>query len=294
MTLFFKPNPQDPAFTQSTKLTKALSILCTAGMLNVITLPAQAAAANDKAKAAFADKQSLVGNNAYDKLVNLTAKYELEQASYQQQRQETLSGRSIYQKTIDGITSLFTDNSEVIDVVDPELLQHTKTKLLDLQVRMNTEQKNIIAQLSAQTKHMQQGGFDKQDFIDQRDLLAEVNARHQTLNKLFEQLSTSTTESQSLDAISAINTQIQEWQPKQQQTDVENLPWGMPDSDVRQPIVSEADSAVLRKANYDAKRQPYSAVHQWRDTEYRFGQMLLNQTAINTDFSKIAGLAGLV
>lgn len=139
MTLFFKPNPQDPAFTQATKLTKALSILCTAGMLNAITLPAQAAAANDKIKAELEAKQSLIGNDAYDKLVNLIAKYQLEQANYQQQRQETLSGRSIYQKTIDGITSLFTDNSEVIDVVDPELLQHTKTKLLDLQTRMNTE-----------------------------------------------------------------------------------------------------------------------------------------------------------
>lgn len=292
MTLFFKPNPQDPAFTQSTKLTKALSILCTAGMLNVITLPAQAAATNDKIKADLAAKQSLVGNDAYDKLVNLTAKYQLEQANYQEQRQEMLAGRSIYKKTIDGITSLFTDDSEVIETVDPELLKDAKSQVLSLQARMNNEQKNLIAQLSAQTRHMQQGNFDKQDFIDQRDLINEINARHQTLNGLFKQLSASTTESQSLDAISAINTQIQEWQPKQQQTDVENLPWGMPDSDVRKPIVSEADSVVLRKANYNAERQPYSAVHQWRDTEYRFGQMLLGQTAINTDFNKVAGLAG--
>ena len=292
MTLFFKPNPQDPAFTQSTKLTKALSILCTAGMLNVITLPAQAAAANDKIKADLEAKQSLVGNDAYDKLVNLTAKYQLEQANYQEQRQERLAGRSIYKKTIDGITSLFTDDSEIIETVDPELLKDAKSQVLSLQARMNDEQKNLIAQLSAQTKHMQQGSFDQQDFIDQRDLINEVNARHQTLDGLFEQLSASTTESQSLDAISAINTQIQEWQPKQQQTDVENLPWGMPDSEVRKPIVSEADSAVLRKANYNAELQPYSAVHQWRDTEYRFGQMLLNQTNINTDFNKVAGLAG--
>ena len=101
MTLFFRPNPQTATSDRATKMTKALSILCTVGMLNVMTLPAQAAVANDKAKAAFSAKQSLVGNDAYDKLVNLTAKYQLEQESYQQQQQKTLAGRSIYQKMVD-------------------------------------------------------------------------------------------------------------------------------------------------------------------------------------------------
>ncbi|WP_227429392.1 transglutaminase-like domain-containing protein [Psychrobacter sp. I-STPA6b] len=293
MNLFFRPNPQQPEYNQATKLSKALSIICTAGLLNVMSLPAQAAAVNERAKAAYQAQQSLVGNDAYDKLINLTSKYELEQQSYQQQRQHYLSGRSIFKKTIDGITNLFTDDNEVVDTIDPELLEQTREQIQSLQQQLTTEQRTLIATLRDQTAQMQQAGFDRQAFLDHRDLILEVDKRYQTLQGLLKQVAQSQTPAQTLNAITALNTQLQQWQPPQSQTDVENLPWGMPDSEVREPIVSEADSVVLQNASYtDSQAIPYSAIHQWRNTEYQIGQLLLNRDIVQTDFQKVAGLAG--
>ncbi len=117
MPLFFKNNQNnDNRATQATLFSKTMTAVVTASLINMMAMPAYANNANH-ANGNAQNSQTLVGDNAYDKIVNLTAKYELEQQAYQEQREQQLAKRNLFSKAVDGVVntvkSVFSDSVEV-------------------------------------------------------------------------------------------------------------------------------------------------------------------------------------
>jgi hypothetical protein len=144
MSLFYKiekPQPEHPTVEhKATALTKAVSMLCTATMLNVLLLPAAAAAENNRTQAQIAQNQPVAGDNAYEQLVNLSAQHQLQTQNYQNQRKSYLAGRSIYLKVVDGITSLFTDDNEDVNLYNSDTIRSTSSKLSKISEQLATDQ----------------------------------------------------------------------------------------------------------------------------------------------------------
>ena len=91
-------------------------------------------------------------------------------------------------------------------------------------------------------------------------------------NKL-EQAEVSGSVSAQQDVLAQLEKQAKEWQPDRAQTDMEDLPWGNPSSEVRKPITAQdADRANLAKVepvNYSVFKNQ-SAIDQWRSAEAKF------------------------
>lgn len=75
MGLFYKIAERKPDHIsvdyKATALTKAVSVICTAAMLNAMVLPAAIAAENTRIQEQIAQNQAVAGQNAYEQLVNL-------------------------------------------------------------------------------------------------------------------------------------------------------------------------------------------------------------------------------
>ena len=287
MSLFYKiekPQPEHPTVEhKATALTKAVSMLCTATMLNVLLLPAAAAAENNRTQAQIAQNQPVAGDNAYEQLVNLSAQHQLQTQNYQNQRKSYLAGRSIYLKVVDGITSLFTDDNEDVNLYNSDTIRSTSSKLSKISEQLATDQQTMLAELTQQKQRLLQTGNAKAA-TEQDKLISDMQTRYQTLQKLVQAVNTAQGEHQQYEALTALNKQLDAWQPKKPQTDMKNLPWGMPDNKVRQPIVSKEDANGFKPASFHPNTSlttPHSAIHQWRNTEYRIGQYLLHKVGNN-------------
>ncbi len=288
--MFYRTEQQPdliPADRYATKLTKAISIACTAAMINVMLLPAAVAAENDRAKQAIIDNQAIAGQNAYEQLTNLTTQYEVQTQAYQKQRQQYLAGRSIYRKMVDGVTSLFTDNSEHINEYNADTVRSTSTRLGKLHQQLAQEQQSLMTELAQQKQRLATTGNQKAA-SEQDKLMAEAQTRYQKLQQLMTSVANTQDSQGQYAALTALSKQLNDWQPKKAQTDMQNLPWGMPSNKVRAPIVSEADAKAIKPASFQTHTN-YSAVEQWRDKEYRIGQYLLNKNPIRP-IAQIAGM----
>ncbi|WP_019520166.1 transglutaminase-like domain-containing protein, partial [Faucicola boevrei] len=263
MSIFFNNNKNEQ---KATWLTKSVSLLCTSAMLNVLVLPATLAKAQEAPQ-----QQSIVGENAYEQLVNLNTQYQLQTQDYQQTQTKKRTGRSIYQKAKDGIISLFTNNSETINY-DPTQLQNTIDRLEHLKQQLADEQNRLMAEL-AQQKTTLQNSNNQTALTEHEELTQEAQNRYQTLQNLIENALQAPTSGQQYQALQALSKQLEAWQPVKRQTDMENLPWGTPNNKVREPIVKENTNAIA-PATF---KQKITAVEQWRQTEYQIGQYLLNQ-----------------
>ena len=297
MSLFYKIAHATPDHEtverKATVLTKAISIVCTTAMINVLLLPAAAAAENNRNQQTITENQAVAGQNAYEQLVNLTTQYQLQTQSYQTQRQDYLAGRSIYRKMVDGVTNLFTDNDEDVNLYNSDTVRSTSTKLEKIAQQLAADQQTLLTELNTQKQKLAQTG-NTQAVADQDKLISEMQARYQTLQKLVQAVNAASDPQSQYNALKALNKQLNDWQPKKPQTDMTHLPWGMPDNKVRQPIVSQNDANAIKPASFSTRlTTPHSAIHQWRNTEYRIGQYLLNNVSTNNPLAMNIATSGM-
>lgn len=123
----------------------------------------------------------------------------------------------------------------------------------------------------------------------QADMVKQLDSRFQTLQGLFYQLhqaKQSGNSDRQQQALSALDKQIQAWQPQPKQQDRQQLPWGSPDSKVRAPITAETKNQVkpiaYSKGLHDlstttSQQDRSSSIGQWRSTEYKYSQYLQKQ-----------------
>ena len=262
MSIFFKNNKNEQ---KATWLTKSVSLLCTSAMLNVLVLPATLAKAQEAPQ-----QQSIVGENAYEQLVNLNTQYQLQQQNYQTTQEKALANRNLYEKARDGIVSFFKANRPAN--YDEKPLQATIEQLNKLKQQLADEQSTLMAELAQQKTTLQKAN-NPTALTEHDQLIQEAQKRYQTLQKLIETAIQAPNSGQQYQALQALNKQLEAWQPVKRQTDMENLPWGTPNNKVREPIVKENSNAIA-PATFNQK---ITAVEQWRQTEYQIGQYLLNQ-----------------
>lgn len=263
MSIFFKNNKNEQ---KATWLTKSVSLLCTSAMLNVLVLPATMA----KAQESTTQPQNIVGENAYEQLVNLNTQYQLQQQNYQTTQEKALANRNLYERARDGIISFFKANRPAN--YDEKPLQATIEQLNKLKQQLADEQTTLMAEL-AQQKITLQNSNNPTALTEHDKLIQEAQNRYQTLQKLIENALQAPNSGQQYQALQALSKQLEAWQPVKRQTDMENLPWGIPNNKVREPIVKENSNAIAPAAF----NQKITAVEQWRQTEYQIGQYLLNQ-----------------
>ena len=180
MSLFYKIAKAKPdnqtADQKPTVLTKAVSLLCTATMVNVLLLPAAMAAENDRNQQQAIETQAIAGQNAYEQLVNLTQQYQLQTQSYQAERKQYLSGRNIYRKMVDGVTNLFTNNNEDVNLYNNDTVRSTSTKLGKIAEQLAADQQTLLTELNTQKQKLAQTG-NTQAVADQEKLISEMQAR---------------------------------------------------------------------------------------------------------------------
>ncbi|ELA09186.1 hypothetical protein MOMA_02235 [Moraxella macacae 0408225] len=292
MSLFYKidkPKPDNQTLDyKPTVLTKAVSVLCTITLINALLLPAMAMAQNHHNQQKDIEAQAVAGQNAYEQLVNLTHQYHLQTQTHQAEHKNYLKGRSIYRKLIDGITDLFTNNNENIDLYNKDVVHNTHTKLNKIAKQLATEQQTLLNDLNTQKQKLSQIGNTKA-VAEQDTLIAQIQTRYQTLQTLLKDVKVANDTKSQYHALNALNQQLDNWQPKKSQTDMAHLPWTMPNNQVRKPIVNQSNaiqpvnfSTNLNSTNPNTAR---SAIHKWQDTEYRIGQYLLNKTHHNNSLA---------
>ncbi|RYE19774.1 MAG: hypothetical protein EOP51_19230, partial [Sphingobacteriales bacterium] len=271
-------------FSKSRKRLISSSIII--GMLNTVTLPVQAAIQqNQQEKKANIESTH---ESSWEQLTELTAQHRL-----------TVSGLKIgraihkaawYESAWGKVIGLFTDDKETIAARADAL--STVDQILALRLKTMQEQTAIMQEIAAQTNQLKSQHVSSEIMQRQADLIKQLDNRFQTLQSLLGQLQqaklSGDTDRQQ-EALGALDQQIQAWQPKPAQTDMQRLPWGSPDSKVRAPITADTKNqvkpAAFSKGLHDlstttSQQDHSSSIGQWRSTEYQYSQYLQKQHPI--------------
>lgn len=241
------------------------------GMLNMVTLPAQAAIQqNQQAQQAthIASQQS-----SWEQLTELTAQHRLMVSGLK-------LGRSIHKSTWyetawHKIISLFTDDAETIAERQDAL--STVDQVLALRLKTMQEQTAIMQDIMAQANQLKSSQASAEILQRQADLVKQLDSRYQILQGLFTQLQSakqSGNASEQQQALDVLDKQIQAWQPKAAQTDMQHLPWGTPDSTVRAPITADNPAKPVNYSVQSKHAYKSTSIGQWRNTEYQYAQYL--------------------
>ena len=281
-------------FSKSRKRLISSSIII--GMLNTVTLPVQAAIQqNQQEKKANIESTH---ESSWEQLTELTAQHRL-----------TVSGLKIgraihkaawYESAWGKVIGLFTDDKETIAARADAL--STVDQILALRLKTMQEQTAIMQEIAAQTNQLKSQHVSSEIMQRQADLIKQLDNRFQTLQSLLGQLQqaklSGDTDRQQ-EALGALDQQIQAWQPKPAQTDMQRLPWGSPDSKVRAPITADTKGqikpAAYSKGLHDlstttSQQDRSSSIGQWRSTEYQYSQYLQKQHPIRPIANTISGM----
>ena len=283
---------------------RAISSAVVLGMLNTVTLPVQAAV--QQAQHEQQAHQTARQDSSWEQLTELTAQHRLMVTGLK-------IGRSIhksawYENAWDKVVGLFTDDDETI--AEREHALTTVDQILALRIKTMQEQVAIMQEITAQAnalkgQHVAPEAL-QQSMQRQAELVKQLDSRYRTLQGLFDQLQQakqSGNSEQQQQALNKLDQQIQAWQPKATQTDMQRLPWGTPDNKVRAPITADTLSQNqgqvtpaayhqgLQNLNTTTSQQDRrSSIGQWRSTEYQYARYLQNQPSIRLIANNLSGM----
>ncbi len=274
--------------------TRLISLSLIASLLNLISLPAQAAYQQQAVQAKqqpSAGKSANHLDSAAEQLYELTAHHAL---SVQQLK----TGRSIhkaewYADLWHKVTRLFTDDAEEIAVQAGT--EGVIAQVLALRLQVEQDQTALMTELAAQSRALHARHAAPKILQRQAELIRQLDARHQRLQGLLTQLATAQGTSARRDALTALQQQLAQWQPVQAKTDLQHLPWGSPDNSVRQPITADTAGRVtpasfgLDPAVSPRTSQPNGAIQQWRATEYRIARYLRDRHPLQPAAAPLSG-----
>ena len=281
-------------FSKSRK--RLISSAVILGVLNTVTLPVQAAIQQSQQ-----EKKANIESthqSSWEQLTELTAQHRLTVSGLK-------IGRSIhkaawYENAWGKVIGLFTDDKETIAARADAL--STVDQILALRLKTMQEQTAIMQEIAAQTNQLKSQHVSSEIMQRQADMVKQLDSRFQTLQSLLGQLQQaklSGDTGRQQEALSALDKQIQAWQPKPAQTDMQRLPWGSPDSKVRAPITADTKNqvkpAAYSKGLHDlstttSQQDRSSSIGQWRSTEYQYSQYLQKQHPIRPIANTISGM----
>jgi transglutaminase-like putative cysteine protease len=272
--------------------TRIISLTLIAGMLNLISLPAQAAAIETARKAA----QQPTSHSTDDAYTQISEAITLGSVRKDAIVQANKTGRSIhkvewYNNLWQKVTELFTDSQE--EIAQQAQDQHTIDSVLALHVSSMQDHATLMHELEQQAKQMRARGTSAEIMQRHQQLIADLHQRYTILQGLISQLATAKqqdSDAGQAQALKALEQQIQVWQPARAHTNMDRLPWGTPDNNVRQPINAPAGSD-FKPATFTPQRHHTSAIGQWRDTEYKIGQYLQQRYPLQRTAAPLSGMS---
>lgn len=266
------------------------------GILNTVTLPVQAAV--QQAQHEQKINQTASQDSSWEQLSELTAQHRLMASGLKIGR--TIHKAAWYENTWNKVIGLFTDDSETI--AEREHALTTVDQILALRIKTMQEQTVIMQEITAQANALKAQQLAPetlhQSMQRQAELVKQLDSRYRTLQGLFDQLQQakqSGSSEQQQQALNKLDQQIQAWQPKAAQTDMQRLPWGTPDSKVRAPITAE-NKGELQPASYALGQGNLNtstiktSIGQWRNTEYQYAQYLQKQQPIRPINNTLSGM----
>lgn len=268
---------------------KAASLIVIAAMLNMVSLPLQAAAIDTERKA----QQTAAPASADDAYTQISEAVELgavHKAAIVQSAQYSRSIHKVewYNALWQKVTELFTDNQE--DIAQQAQDQQTIEQVLALRVSSMQDHSKLMQELEQQAHSMKARGTSAEILQRHQALIIELHQRYSTLQSLLITLATATQQGNSsaqAQALRSLEQQLQAWQPARAETNMDKLPWGVANSEVRAPITAENsnNAAQLQPAGYasstaHAATAQYGAIGQWRSTEYQIAQYLQSRQSI--------------
>lgn len=270
------------------------------GILNTVTLPVQAAV--QQAQHEQKINQTASQDSSWEQLSELTAQHRLMASGLKIGR--TIHKAAWYENAWDNtwnrVVGLFTDDRETI--AEREHALTTVDQILALRIKTMQEQAAIMQEITAQANALKAQQLVpetlQQSMQRQAELVKQLDSRYRTLQGLFDQLQQAKQSGNSdhqQQALNKLDQQIQAWQPKAAQTDMQRLPWGTPDSKVRAPITAE-NKGELKPASYALGQGNLNtstiktSIGQWRNTEYQYAQYLQKQQPIRPINNTLSGM----
>jgi transglutaminase-like putative cysteine protease len=276
------------------------------GMLNTVTLPVQAAIQQNQHEQQA--NQVATHQSSWEQLTELTAQHRLMVSGLKIGLGRSIHKAAWYETAWNKVVSLFTDDSETIAAREDAL--NTVDQVLALRLKTMQEQTVIMQEIVSQANLLKSQHVSPEIMQRQADMVKQLDSRFQTLQGLFDQLQQakqSGNAERQQQALSTLDQQIQAWQPQPQQQDRQQLPWGSPDSKVREPITAENNNqqGQFKPASYHlgqtdlntstaqqhlSTATQQTSIGQWRNTEYQYAQYLQKQQLIRPINNTLSGM----
>lgn len=164
---------------------KATSLIVIAGLLHMVSLPAQAAMQQERLNAQVkAQQNASTDDSVWEQLTELSASHaiKVEQLAYSRSIQKVEWYNALWQK----VTSLFTDSAEEIAV--REQTKQSIDSILALRTASMQEHTALMSELRDEAIALAQRHASLDQRQEHRGMIEELHARYTTLQGLFDQL----------------------------------------------------------------------------------------------------------